>query len=408
MDLIKTLAKITNKFNKTPTDEAKPKTYVQSGGQKKTFFDEKKRSQDYLLKLWNIYVQGGLYSQAIDAYAYAVLANGWRLEGDQTQVDIITQNFSEFDINSIIFQGIVHSLVLGDGFQEVVYTRGGGAPIKIVSRQSWSFDIDADGHGTIKNFVQTLPDMNPVRLKPEQVVHIQLNPSGDLYGISLFGRAYDDIMRDTKTAEATAEAIDRHGFKKWQIKVGQPGIPVKQEVIKDISKQFEVINTKNEFTTPADVDIKDLDEGGLERMEEYSNVSLMRVAAALGVPEEVIGVRRGTTDATAVTRIETWLKTKISYIQQTVSRIYTLQYINRIVPPGSVRFVFNDVSDQDELTRSRIIGTLVTAYGGIKPENVSIVDDVVPRRWVKQLFSIEDIEPQSSKTTPKTESNISE
>ena len=381
--------------------EPKPKTLIASGGRKKELFGEQKRTKELLKKWWNIYEQGGLYAQAIDMYSYAAFANGYRFEGTENLVQEVEDNFRAFDFDTVGMHAIRQSLIFGDSFEEAVATRGNTSiPVSIVMRDSSTFDIDADEKGIVKGYIQTLPDLPSTRLKPEQIIHLQLIPSGDLYGISLIGRAYDDIMRDTKTAEASAEAIDRHGFKKFHIQIGTEGELVDQSVIDKVSKQFADITTKNEFTTSKDVNIKDLDEGGLEKIEDYSNISLMRAAAALGIPEECIGIRRGSTDATAVARIELWLKSKISAIQRTVARTFTLQYIDRIVEPGQVRLVFNDVSEEDEFKKAQWIGALIGAYAKASPEALVEIEKVVPAKWVQAQFNIVSGVLETPKTKP--------
>lgn len=390
----------------TKAAEPKPKTLIASGGKKKELFGQKKRDADTLKKWWRVYEQGGLYAQAIDMYAYATFANGYYLEGKESAVKEVEDNFAQFDFDTVGMQGIIQSLIFGDSFQEAVSTRGDlSTPVKIVMRDSSTFEIDADEKGIIKSYIQTLPDLPPTKLKPEQIIHLQLIPSGDLYGISLIGRAYDDIIRDTKTAEASAEAIDRHGFKKYHIQIGQEGELVNQDVINQVSKQFEDISTKNEWTTSADVNIKNVDDSGLEKIEEYSNITLMRAAAALGVPEELVGIRRGSTDATAVARIEVWLKTKISAIQRSVARTYTLQYIDRIVEPGTVKIVFNDVSEEDEFKKASWIGTLLGSLAKSNPETIGEVFSVFPKKWIQQQFKIKSelISEEGKPTKPPAE-----
>lgn len=279
--------------------EPQPKTLIASGGKRKEFFGEQKRSPDKLKKQWQVYESGGLYASAIDAYAYSIFANGWRLEGKESFVQEVEENFAGFDFDTVGMQGVIQSLVFGDSIQEAANGRGGknGKPVAIMMRDSSTFDWDTDDYGIIQSYSQKLAKrgLNETAKKfdPKQLIHLQLIPSGDKYGISLIQRAWDELMRDTRTAEASAEAIDRHGFKKYHVKIGQPGELVKQEVIDNVSDEFEDITTKNEFTTSADVEIKELDEGGLEKIEEYNNISLMRVAAALGLPEEAVGIRRG-------------------------------------------------------------------------------------------------------------------
>ncbi len=380
----------------SPATEPQPKTLIRSGGKRKEFFGEQKRSQQVLKKRWQVYEQGGLYASAIDAYAYSIFANGWRLEGKESSVQEVENNFAAFDFDTIGMQAIIQSLVFGDSIQEAANGKGGksGIPVAIFARDSSTFDWDADEKGTITKYFQSMSgdsigNEKKASIDPKNIIHLQLIPSGDKYGISLIQRAWDEIMRDTRTAEASAEAIDRHGFKKYHVKIGQPGELVKQEVIDNVSDEFEDITTKNEFTTSADVDIKELDEGGLEKIEEYNNISLMRVAAALGLPEEALGIRRGSTDATAVSRMEFWLKTNISAKQRTVARTYTLQYIDRIVLPGEVKLVFNDVSEQDDSIRQKSVSAGIEAISRASPEIMPFVYEIFPKSYIQKIFNVE-------------------
>lgn len=391
-----------------PAAEPQPKTLIRSGGKQKSFFGEQKRTPDLLKKWWNVYEQGGLYASAIDAYAQSIFANGWRLEGKESFVQEVEDNLAGFDFDTVGMQAVIQSLVFGDSIQEAANGRGGnGKPVAIMLRDSSTFDWETDDYGLIQSYSQSIAKggvtATKKSFKPEQLIHLQLIPSGDKYGISLIQRAWDELMRDTRTAEASAEAIDRHGFKKYHIKIGQKGELVKQEVIDDVSDEFEDITTKNEFTTSADVDIKELDEGGLEKIEEYNNISLMRVAAALGLPEEAVGLMRGSTDATAVSRKEFWLKTNISAKQRTVARTYTLQYIDRIVPPGEVKLIFNDVSEEDEATRAKWVSGLISSLAQSNVEVLPQVFEVFPKTWIQKQFGIsgELITPKKTEAVKK-------
>jgi len=370
--------------------DIKPKTYVASGGKGPALFTQNQRTREGLKKFWKIYVTGGIYAQAIDIYAQSVFANGYRFEGPDNLVKIVEDNFAQFNFDSVGTQAIIQALVFGDSIQEIVGSRGNqNVPVSILIRDSSTFDIDSDQFGRIKSFTQDIVDKPKVTLLPKQVVHIQLLPSCDVYGISLIARAYDDIMRDAMTSEATAAAIKRHGFMKWHIKVGMPGEDVDDDVIDAISSGFEDIETDNEFTTTADVDIIGLDAGGLQQAEEYSNVSLMRVAAALGVPEELLGIRRGSTDATAVVRVDTFLRTKISAIQRTIAREYTLSYIDQLVTPGQVKLIFNDVREEAEVEKAEWISKMLTATN-TNPEAMTEMLKIFPAEWIQSQFNIQE------------------
>lgn len=382
----------------TTTPTAKPKTFIASGGKQKDFFGEKKRTREEMLKFKAIYEQGGLVSTALDLYPLFVLANGYRLEGDKSGE--YRQWLDSINFDSIVWQGVSDAINYGDGFQENVGTRGNGEDVvNIVPRSPIDFEINYDERGIIKNYTQ-IKDENTgegIKLKPEQITHIVLLPQSDsLYGMSMIKRAYDDIIRDTRTAEASAEAITRHGFKKYHIKIGQEGEIIDQTVIDKVSKAFETIAVKNEYTTSADVDIKELDEGGLEKIEDYNNISLMRVAASLGIPEELIGIRRGSTDNTAVARQASFFK-KIQTYQHIVAQCYNVNVLDRKTgTPGQVKLIFSDCDPSDEVAVAGWISQMIKATPN---EPFSILS----KEWIQRKFNIETGELDTGKDTDKDE-----
>lgn len=383
--------------------KAKPKTQMVAGGKKKGLLGdtEKKRDPELLKKYRNMYEQGGLVSTALDKYPLLMLANGYRIEGDPTGEHLAWWNAIKG--YSLIWTGISDAINLGDGIQEIAGSRGGVANgtkdiVGIFPRNPVEFVIDVDDKGLIKNYTQ-VQDQNTgkgTNLKPEQVIHIVLLPqSGSVYGLSLIKRAYDDIIRDTKVAEASTTAIARHGFPKYHIKVGREAELIPDDVLISVRKVFENVEVDNEFITPHDIEIKNIDEGGLEKIEDYNNISLMRVASSVGVPEEVMGLRRGSTDATAVTRVKLFFK-----LIQTFQRIVEQEYNTKVFDvrsgtPGSVRLVFNDPDPSDESERANWISKIMMA----SPQNPHAI---LPIEWVQKVFNIESGELT---TKPATKSS---
>lgn len=384
--------------------EPTPRTWISAGGNAKEFFIERQRNREQLTKYRTIYEQGGIFSEAIDTYALFTFANGWRLEGEnQNLVDDVWQWLEKFDFDYVMEQGLIDAFVYGDGFQENIFNRGNKLD-RVVARESWSFDIIHDDHGVINGYKQQIGmfDENEIELEPNQVTHVQIKAlGGSVYGVSLIGRALDEIMRDTKTAESSATAVERHGFKKYHIRVGKEGEIVPQDVIQDISKLFQTLETKNEFTTVKDVEIKNIDEGGLEKIDTYNDISIMRACAALGVPEEMLGLRRGSTDATAVSRIQAFYK-KIARIQKRLERIYSHNVIDQYTgQPGAVRLVFNDVDASDEIKVSEFISNII---------KTTPIDPfmILPKRYILDRLGIEEGYLEEEEKIPEPEQPQSE
>ena len=366
---------------------ASPKTWISGGGSsKEAFFTERKRNLTQLERYRIIYDQGGIVTEAIYSYPFHVLKNGYRLEGPDAECKVVQDWLDATDFEGVVWDAITDALVFGDAFQEIVPNKD-GTPAYIVPRLASEFSMQYDNHGHLAGYSQKTASRGndkSIPLKPSQILHLQFwRTPGSMYGHSLIHRAYDDIMRDTRIIEATAEAIKRHGFKKQHIRVGRDGDTrdVPQATLDAISDKFKTLDDQSDFTTTRNIELVPIDGDGLAKVDTYNNISIMRLSSALGVPEEVLGLRRGSTDATAVKRISVFYD-KIAALQTRIARRYNLDIIYQLTSrPGVVKLVWNSPDVQDEKTKAEWIATIMNAS-----------EDpfaVLPQAWIRKEFAIE-------------------
>lgn len=321
-----------------------PKTVVATSKTQKSFFTNPQRD---LQKYENIYRQGGLISQAIDAYALFVLSDGYEFEGDKSAE--IEQWASDINLDLMVWQGIIDALVYGDCIQEIVYNKI-NMPLYLVPRNPSYFTINFDKYGIIQSYTQRV-DEREIKLQPDKVTHFSLLPiSGENYGLSLLARAYDDIMRDTTTTDSIAKGIKRHGFPRYHIKAGSLEFDTEyqDDDKRTIAREFEELSADNEFVTNPDLDIIPIDTLGIEHVASYDEWSLGRLLGALGVPSEIIGTGQSTTTyATASVEMVSFIK-KVKSMQKAVERNYNRLFDIKTGIPGSVKMKFNQI-DMDGL-----------------------------------------------------------
>jgi len=375
---MKILTRIRRALGADPTPTAR----IRASGPRRDYFVERQRTVALLKKYQTIYDQGGLIAETIDLYPLYMLGPGYRLEGDKQAAARVQEVFDRIGIEDLWWDQIVDAAVSGDGFAENIPGRGRLAD-SIVALQSIppeTMRIDTDDYGTVLGYRQVLDDLDRgVPFEPRQITHFRLfRRTGRMYGLSLVARALDEILRDTRTSEATAAAVDRHGFPKFHIAVDEQGdAHVSDADMARVEKEFETIEKDNEFVTRGPVRVYPLDAGGIQNLQEYSDVSLQRVCSAMGVPEELLGLRRGSTDATAVSRIEAFYK-KVTTLQTRLAATYTKNVVDRITGrPGAVWIVFNDVSPNDEHKTAEMLNRLMTATP-LDPFAV------VSRRWAQE------------------------
>ena len=320
-----------------------PKTIL-AGKKKTSYFNTVNKD---LQKYENIYRKGGLISQAIDAYPLFGLSSGYTLEGAPKDVKAVQAWFDKIDFEQLAWQAWVDSLVYGDAIQEMVYSKKGEL-LYLVPRNPKYFTIDVDQWGMIDSYTQRA-DNKETKLGPEKVSNLALiSLSGESYGQSLIGRAEDDILRDTRTAESTAVAIERHGFPRYHVKAGDldHGTEYSDEDKKEIAREFQELKADNEFITDPDVEIIPIDVQGVAKVATYNEWSMSRLLGALGVPSEVIGTGQSTTTyATASVEMVSFMK-KVETHQKMIARCYNRVLDIRTGMPGSVILTFNKLDKE--------------------------------------------------------------
>ena len=387
-----------------------PLTKIVGGGSEDNKFarmgwDDKTDPRSKIRKWMDRYRRGGPYADAIDSYPLFTLTNGWNLaceEGQEGLKDQVQEwcDQEHVDLDSIMWQGILSAVLAGDAYQEVILDKV-GQPWGVVTRDPASFRKEYDTYGRITGYRQytqagvTASSDKGTAIEPTRIINLVLFQSpGEMYGLSVWERADDDIQRDCDIIESVTKSIHRHGTPKQQWDIGTPENPASEADFDKVDKEIETIGAKTDFIT-SNTKINMLDTTGVANVDTYSNVSLQRAACALGVPEEMLGLGRGSTEATATVRMKAFLD-KISTIQEIVARTYSRKLIDRITgQPGMVWIEFNDVSPEDEKKKAEWMALLRTG-----PDS----DAVIPADWAREQFGIppdEDLTPLPDKNIPE-------
>jgi hypothetical protein len=344
--------------------------------------------------LRNIYLQGAYIAEGVDLFPLYAFGAGYELEIDEEKgdgekakkdVEEILTKLNFFDVQWMLS---VDAEVVRDGIAEIVMGNGtwAGKPVNVVPRPAECFEFDTDEKGRITSFTQKFDNrgnsITQIPLKPEQVLHYQFMSRPDSpYGVSIVERVVHDINRDTKVAEAITAGICLHGTPKWHIKANstQPDrTPLTDTEFTDLEKQFEKFNAKDQFITEGDVVVQALDTAGVQNVQMYSDVTLIRVVAGMGIPGELLGLRQGTTDATAVSRVGAFLR-KIKSCQRDIESLWNLNIIDRITGvPGLVKLRLNDPNPEDFVQIAAAIAQL--RAGGD--------ETVAPWQWCRERLKI--------------------
>lgn len=364
-----------------------PKTYVGMRKQRSglDLFSKRERSYKELEALEVRYLQGGPVREAIDSYPLFALSNGWYVDGkDEGLVKDVEAQLAALDIESSMWQGIVDSLVFGDAFQEIVTGRGQYADtiLAIQPRPAKMFDIVSDEHGIKTGYKQYLDPYGRkyIPLELDQILNISLfHIGGSVYGTSLINSAKDDIDRDVKMIESLVSAIEHHGHPRYHAKVGKEGEDPGQPALDAVADQLHDLKSSTELATCHDVEITALDSTGVGNTKAYSDLTMGRMACALGVPLDVMGITEGSNRSTATVRQQVF-EMKVSTIQRRTENIYNPQIVDRLTGrPGAVKIKFNDISPEDELREIEYVSKVL---------NADPISPIVGHEWARRRLRI--------------------
>jgi len=358
--------------------------------------DEKR--QEILKRYRRLYRSGGILRTGLDAYTQFILCSGYTVSGDdQTLVDevkdLLFDRRSSYD--AVIQQAVTDAVCIGDGYCKLLYGQGmmSEIPIGLQYLPAEYVRIIADTTEKIYRYdLYNSEGALTATIPPEEILHICLCPDGSSrYGIGYIESAWDDIRADTDVAESTVAAIRRHGFGIWHAKVssGNPEQPVLDSDVTKVKSALTKISSRSEIVTSANVEILGLNETGQTNIGSYTDWSVTRLCTALGVPGELLGIRQGTTDATAVERIQNFYK-KIGAYQNLLEVAVNTQFIDRVLVAkghnaGEVWIEYNDPSPKDDALKAQYVASIAA----ITPDDPFAV---MSRRQIQEYLGIDQTE----------------
>lgn len=336
--------------------------------------------QEVSKKYRTIYRSGGIVRAAIDAYILFIFSGGWQMASDDEHRDtqqLIQDNFFSKTgaFNITIQQMTQDAICIGDGYAKILTGAGQltRTPVALQHIPAERVKPHIDNTYSILWYDVYNKDGSAIleRIKPEDMLHVCLQPSGgEIFGVGLLESAWDEIRHDIEVAEGSAAAIRRHGFGIWHAKVSStdPETTITEKDVDAVRQNMKSLSSRTEIVTSSNVEISALNEAGQINVGAYADWSIARLCTALGMPGELLGLRQGTTDATAVSRIENFYK-KIQTYQELLAQAINTQYIDRILSstgkvPGSVWIEYADPSPEDNIKRASYVSSIAAITPG--------------------------------------------
>jgi len=312
----------------------------------------------------NIYDEGGLAAQIVDIYTNLITRKLWYIEvdGDITSdmSEELRKELDQIRIDSWLPHIIKESILYGYGVVRIV-REGSGEGIRIKMCDSSKFRIIVDEEGETAGYYEIL-DMGKIKIYEEhEIIIINTIESYTPYGVSIIYKCIDDIKRDIKIVEGITTAIFRHGTPKiWHKLKGTEREPVTPEEARNYAEMVEGISFETDLITTDTTDQVMQFDTVTVPADIYNNFSIIRLCASAGIPGELLGLRVGTTDNTAIARISAFYD-QIRGYQNTIASQITEQIISKLFGDkyNKYYFKFNLPTDDDVETDLKVVTELM-------------------------------------------------
>ena len=360
------------------------------------FESEAYRKKSDLIKYEKIYVKDGVIFSAINSLTRAVVGCQWDISGSEAVRDEVGLFIKNMHFQKFLDDLVRYVLIFGDVFIERV-SNNKGEFVDLNICDTKSVEIQTDDQGEEVLYIQNVSNES-LSFTPEEMIHFNLYtlPSTP-YGISVIGANYDIKVKKIKVDEAITSAILHHGFPKFHVSVGSAEediLPSKND-IDSIADNFKDINSKNEFITPDIIDIKNIDSRGIDNIEEYTSYFLNLITAGFGVPEEQLGLGKGSTEASGKVR-QRLFERNIRSIQASIEEFISDNIFDTITEDTSekVRLQFRDISPSEEVEIIKWLEPLIKTDEG--------TFGIIGRNEIRKLFHM-PVEEEETKEPKKSE-----
>lgn len=254
-------------------------------------------------KLESIYKTDQLIFQAINIISTFAVSRGYEYlvtENSDEEIemrDVLASFDNKVGLPKLLTDIVRHLHIYGNAYLEIVYSKTDEKkvvdialidPKTITFKKKGTGEIDFDESGNIKGYVQTV-NAKKIELSPEQIIHFRINTIADsLTGTGIIEPLSKIIEAKRNIEIGLAEAVYRHGFPQFHVKLGDSEHQPTTEQVTEESEKYKRINSKSEFVTPYYYDIKVLESPALKGGESYLKYFIDQIVAGTGVPQTIL------------------------------------------------------------------------------------------------------------------------
>ena len=255
---------------------------------------------------------------AINKTCQLILAAWYKVVGDEKSVkffneffDLVGSRGGEMEWEELLSSVIKHQMVYGEAWNELIPAKRD--PERIVDIQLLDpkkMDYALDGNNRIVldsnsdpvGYVETLPpeytanrrheapenvtlDYNQIFFPIDKVAHYKLYTIGDgFYGIGLIEPSYKTIIRKLNMEEALSNAVNRTGFPRLLVEIGDDRHEPTDEMIQRAVEKIRNLNYMGVIGHPNWMKVTVLEAKSPEKLQEHLTYYIKQIVTGTGLP----------------------------------------------------------------------------------------------------------------------------
>lgn len=341
---------------------------------------------------------------AINKTTQLIMAAGYKLVGDSESVAFFADFFEsigsrggELEWTELLTSVFKFQMVYGDAWVEKIPAKRDKNQIvdlQLVDPKKMDYAKDRndkivlDKFGDPVGYVETMPyeytiedqinppeevvlQKNQIFFMPNSITHFKLYTIGDgFYGTGMIEPTYQTVVRKLNMEEALANAVNRSGFPRILVQLGDPAHEPNPDQIQKIIDKVKNMNHMGVFGVPYWVKVSYLEASSPEKLQEHLDYYIDQIVTGTGLPKALATGGGQETNRSTLNRQEALAKLTLKDIIRRTTSTIEKQIIKPIAKGNKVspvKIQWGEVSIEELDGKAKRLTSYVAA-GLITPD----------------------------------------
>ncbi len=321
---------------------------------------------------------------AINKTYQLIMSAGYRLLGDAKSVKFFEEFFrtigsrgGELEWIELLTSIFKHQLIYGEAWIEKIPAKRDSEKIvdlQLIDPKKMNYAKDSenkialDVYGNPLGYVEKLPieytiekkqippkpvtlDTNEIFFNPDQIAHFKLYTIGDsFYPIGIIEPTYRTIVRKLNMEQALANSVDRNGFPRLLIEIGDDNHEPTEEMIQRAVEKIKDLNYMGVIGHPYWMKTKMVEASNPEKLQQHLEYYTDQICTGTGLPKALVTGLGAETNRATLNRQESLAKLTLKdTIRRTLKSfekevVEPVAFSNGVNP---VKFLWGEISIEE-------------------------------------------------------------